>query len=84
MREYLGKFIIYYLDNILIYSENNEKYKIYIKLVLYTLLKVNSRLKFSKYKFGITKILFLGYIIRLRQISINPEKIQKIKDWPKL
>ena len=80
LREYLGKFVIYYLDNILIYLENNKEYKIYIKLVLDALLKIDSRLKLSKCEFRVTETLFLGYVIRLGQISINPKKIQRIKD----
>ena len=82
LREYLGIFVICYLDDILVYSENDEDHETHIKLVLDALLKVDSRLKISKCEFGVTETLFLGYVIRPRQMSINPEKIQRIKDWP--
>ena len=45
--------------------ENKKEYKIYIKLVLDALLKVDSRLKLNKCKFRIKEIVFLGYIIYL-------------------
>ena len=63
LREYLDKFVICYLDNILIYLENKKEHKTYIKLVLDALLKVDSRLKLSKCKFRVKKTIFLGYII---------------------
>ena len=46
--------------------ENKKEYKIYIKLVLDALLKVDSRLKLSKYKFRVKKTIFLDYIIYLK------------------
>jgi hypothetical protein len=76
LREYLGKFIIYYLDDILVYLEYKKDYKKYISLVLEALSKVDSRLKLSKYKFSIQRTLFLGYVIELEKISIDPEKIR--------
>jgi hypothetical protein len=53
LREYLGKFIIYYLDDILIYSEHKKNHEKYISLVLEVLFKIDSRLKLNKYKFNI-------------------------------
>ena len=82
LREYLGKFVICYLDDILVYSENDEDHETHVKLVLDALLKVDSRLKLSKCEFGVIETLFLGYVIRPGQMSIDPEKIQRIKDWP--
>jgi hypothetical protein len=75
LREYLGKFIIYYLDNILIYSENEEDHEKHVSLVLEALSKIDSRLKLSKYEFSVRKTIFLGYVIKLGKISIDPEKI---------
>jgi hypothetical protein len=75
LREYLGKFIIYYLDDILIYSENEEDHEKHVSLVLEALSKVDSRLKLSKYEFSIQKTIFLGYVIKPGKMSIDPEKI---------
>jgi hypothetical protein len=75
LREYLGKFVIYYLDDILVYSEHEKDHKKYVSLVLEALFKVDSRLKLSKCEFSIQKTLFLGYVIKPGKISIDPEKI---------
>jgi len=53
LREYLRKFVIYYLNNILIYTKKRENYKKYIKLVIEKLAEVDSRLKFSKCHFEV-------------------------------
>jgi hypothetical protein len=50
----------------------------YIKQVLEILAKKKFYLKLSKYNFYIKEIVFLGYIIILRKISLDPEKIQAI------
>jgi hypothetical protein len=50
----------------------------YIKQVLEILAKKRFRLKLSKYNFYTKEIVFLGYIIMLRKISLDPEKIQAI------
>jgi len=68
-------FVIYYLDNILIFSERAEDYEDHIKQVIRALSQVDSRLKLSKYKFGVKEVTFLRYIIRLGQMSIDLKKI---------
>ena len=78
LKLYLGKFIIYYLDNILIYIKAGQNYNTYIKLVIKELSKVNLRFKLSKYKFEIKEVTFLRYIIKLEEITINFIKIKVI------
>ncbi|EMD59575.1 hypothetical protein COCSADRAFT_49632, partial [Bipolaris sorokiniana ND90Pr] len=63
LRLYLDIFIITYLDNILIYLENEKDYILYIKIVLKKLDKYSLRLKLKKCKFYKNKVNFLGYII---------------------
>jgi hypothetical protein len=53
LREYLGKFIICYLDDILVYSEHEIDHEKYISLVLEALSKIDSQLKLSKCEFEI-------------------------------
>ena len=82
LREYLNKFIIYYLDDILIYSAEGEDHEEHVRLVLEALLRVDSRLKLEKCEFGVTKTVFLGYVLEPRKMSIDPEKIREVRDWP--
>jgi len=77
--KYLEKFVIYYLDNILIYIKKEENHKKYIKLVIKKLAEVDSRLKLSKCRFRVKQAIFLGYIIRPGQIAIDPEKIKIVQ-----
>jgi hypothetical protein len=81
LRLFLDRIYIYYLDNILIYSEDKEQYVIYIKQVLEILAKKRFRLKLSEYNFYTKEIMFLGYVIILRKISLDLEKIRIITIW---
>jgi hypothetical protein len=53
----------------------------YIKQVLETLAKKEFRLKLSKYNFYIKEIVFLGYVIILGKIGLDPEKVRAITIW---
>jgi hypothetical protein len=67
-----------YLDNIIIYLNSKEEYKKHIKWVLRKLYKKNMPVTVEKYKFYTKKTNFIGFIIKLRQISINLKKIKTI------
>ena len=67
-----------YLDNIIVYFNNKKEYKKYIKQVLNRLYKKNMLIIVEKYKFYIKKTNFIGFIIKLRQISIDLKKIKAI------
>ena len=64
-----------YLNNIIIYFNNKKEYKEYIKWVLERLYKENILIVIKKYKFYIKKIDFMGFIIKLRQISMDLKKV---------
>ena len=78
LREYLNKFIIAYLNNIIIYSNSKEEYFKYIKWVLQRLTDKKMLVAIKKYKFYITKTKFCKFIIKLRKLSIDPKKIKVI------
>ena len=67
-----------YLDNIIIYLNSKEEYKKYIKLVLKRLYKKNILVIIKKCKFHTKKTNFVGFIIKLKQISIDLKKIKAI------
>jgi hypothetical protein len=67
-----------YLDNIIIYLNSKEEYKEYIKWVLKKVYKVNMLIVIKKYKFHTKKTEFIGFIIKLKQISMDLKKIKAI------
>ena len=67
-----------YLDNIIIYLNSKKEYKKYIKWVLSKLYKENILVVIKKCKFYTKKTDFVGFIIKLRQISIDLKKIKAI------
>ncbi|GKE81022.1 putative reverse transcriptase domain-containing protein [Tanacetum coccineum] len=83
---YLDKFMIVFIDDILIYSKNKKEHKEHLKLILELLKKEALYAKFSKCEFWIPKVQFLGYVIDSKGIHVDPAKIESIKDWasPKL
>jgi hypothetical protein len=82
LKEYIDKFVIVYLDDILVYSQTPEEHTEHVRTVLETLLERKLRLKLSKCEFGVTKTEYLGYIIEPGRISMDPKKLQSIESWP--
>src|SRR6266571_6772654 len=73
-----------YLDNIIIYLDTKREYKEYVKWVLKRLYNKNIPIIIEKCEFYIKKTDFIGFIIELRQISIDLKKIKAIVNWQDL
>ncbi|GJU09554.1 putative reverse transcriptase domain-containing protein [Tanacetum coccineum] len=80
-KPYLDKFVIVFIDNILIYSKNKQEHEEHLKLILELLKKEELYAKFSKYEFWIPKVQFLGHVIDSKGIHVDPAKIESVKDW---
>jgi len=78
----LDMYIIIYLDDILIYSDNLEIYKQHIVEVLHCLQSYRLYTSPSKYVFHKEKVEFLGYILGPEGIQMDKEKVCIIRDWP--
>ena len=76
--KYLDKFIIIYLNNIIIYFKTEKKHYKYIKWVLQRLANKRILVIIKKCKFYIIKIKFYKFIIKLKKLSINLKKIKAI------
>src|SRR6266436_9451288 len=79
--EYLDKFIIVYLNNIVIYSNSKEEHFKYVKWVLQRLTDKKMPIVIKKYKFYIKKTEFYRFIIELGQLSIDLKKIKAVVNW---
>jgi hypothetical protein len=77
---YLDVFCIIYINNILVYSNNLLEYKEYVKKVLYVLQDTSFQLDIKKYKFEIIEITYLGLILSIENVRIDPAKVKYIID----
>ncbi|GKD70737.1 putative reverse transcriptase domain-containing protein [Tanacetum coccineum] len=80
-KPYLDKFMIVFIDDILIYSKSEEEHAEHLKLILELLKKEEVYAKFSKCQFWLSKVQFLSHVIDSEGIHVDPVKIESIKDW---
>ncbi|GJT29324.1 putative reverse transcriptase domain-containing protein [Tanacetum coccineum] len=80
-KPYLDRFVIVFIDDILIYSKSRKEHEGHLKLILNLLKKEELYAKFSKCEFWLSKVQFLGHVIDSEGIHVDPAKIESIKDW---
>jgi len=76
---YLEKFVVVFIDDILVYSKNNREHAEHLRIILQTLRQEQLLPKLSKCEFWLKSIAFLCHIISKKGISVDPSKIQAVK-----
>ena len=81
VREYLDKFVITYLNDILIYSDTLKKHQQHVLKILEKLSEKTLYIKKKKSRFEVQEVEFLEYVIWSGQIEKDPKKTQAVRDW---
>jgi hypothetical protein len=79
--EYLDKFVVIFIDDILIFSKMEEEHEKYLRMVLEKLRSNQLYAKFSKCEFWLTEVAFLRHVISAGGISVDPSKVQDMLNW---
>nr|GEY39250.1 putative reverse transcriptase domain-containing protein [Tanacetum cinerariifolium] len=80
-KSYLDKFVIVFIDDILIYLKSREEHEVHLKMILELLRKVKLYAKFSKCEYWLQEIQFLGHVVNKDGIHVDPVKIKGVKNW---
>jgi hypothetical protein len=79
--EYLDKFVIVFIDDILVYSRSEEEHEGHLRLVLQKLRDHKLYATLSKCEFWLKQVTFLRHVISKGGISIDPSKVQDVLSW---
>ncbi|GJY65810.1 putative reverse transcriptase domain-containing protein [Tanacetum coccineum] len=81
--EFLDKFVIVFIDDILVFSKSKEEHEEHLRTVLQILRQEKLYAKFSKCEFWLSKVAFLGHIVSAEGITMDPAKVEAITKWPR-
>jgi hypothetical protein len=77
----LDKFVVVFIDDILIYSKNKEEHARHLQIILTRLREHQLYAKFSKCAFWLEEIQFLGHVLSAKGIAVDPNKVKDILEW---
>uniref|UniRef100_A0A2N9G5B2 Reverse transcriptase domain-containing protein n=1 Tax=Fagus sylvatica TaxID=28930 RepID=A0A2N9G5B2_FAGSY len=82
LRTFIGRFVVVYFDDILIYSKNLDDHVVHVKSVLDVLRKERLFANLKKCTFYTDKLVFLGFVVSAQGIQVDEKKVHAIQDWP--
>ena len=83
-RSYVDRFVMVFIDDILVYSKDREDHDTHLRVALETLRKEQLYAKMSKCEFWLREVSFLGHIVSEEGIRVDPSKIEVILEWKPL
>ena len=81
---YLDPFVVVFVDDILIYSQSVWEYEYHLRIILQLLRDHQLYAKFSKCEFLLTEVRFLGHVVLISGVSVDPEKVEAVMSWERL
>nr|XP_045084553.1 uncharacterized mitochondrial protein AtMg00860-like [Aegilops tauschii subsp. strangulata] len=79
--DFLDKFVVVFIDDILIYSKGEEEHKEHLRAVLQRLRDHRLYAKFSKCEFWLKQVGFLGHVLSAEGIAVDPSEVKDVFDW---
>ena len=81
LRDFINRFVVVYLDDILIFFPNPKEHTTHVRLVLQRLLENRLSVKAEKCVFGAASMEFLGHILEEGQVRADPKKVRAVEEW---
>ena len=82
LRDVLGKFVLVYLDDIVIFSRTEKEHLMHLEIVMQILHEHKLYAKLSKCSFAQKELMFLGHVVGQNGLRVDPKKVSVVRDWP--
>src|SRR3954449_8132108 len=79
--EFLDKFVVVFIDDILIYSKNEQEHEAHLRLILEKLREHQLYAKFSKWEFWLKEVGFLRHVVSGEGVAVDPSKVSTVTEW---
>ena len=77
----LDKFVVVFIDDILVYSKNKKEHTEHLRIILTRLREYQLYTKFSKCDFWLKEVQFLGHVLSAEGVAVDPSKVKDVLDW---